>query len=69
MKAGSLQLAGPFQLSNGGVFQSMTSNFNSFMTGTGSGTTTHAADVKQAIGSGDQPGAYSVAITFTGAVS
>jgi putative effector of murein hydrolase len=39
------------------------------MTGTGSGTTTHAADVKQAIGSGDQPGAYSVAITFTGAVS
>ena len=69
MKAGSLQLAGPFQLSNGGVFQSMTSNFNSFMTGTGSGTTTHNADVKQAIGSGDQPGAYSVAITFTGAVS
>ena len=69
MKAGALQLAGPFQLSNGGTFQAMTSNFNSFMTGTGSGTTTHAADVKQAIGSGDQPGAYSVAITFTGAVS
>ncbi|MDO9069283.1 MAG: DUF3344 domain-containing protein [Deltaproteobacteria bacterium] len=69
MKDGALQLASPFQLAKDGTtFQAMSSNFADFMTGAagvdGSGT----ASVKQAIGAADQPGAYSVTMTFTGSM-
>lgn len=68
MKSGALQLASPFQLAKDGTtFQAMTSDFADFMTGAagvdGSGT----ASIKQAIGAGDQPGDYSITLTFTGA--
>jgi len=67
MGTGTANLASPFQLSNGGSFQAMTSNFADFLTGSagvdGSGT----ASVKQAIASADAPGAYSITLTFTGA--
>ncbi len=67
MKAGTTQLAGAFQLANGGgAFQAMTSNFANFMTGTANEDRTDTANVRQAIGAGDQPGSYSITLTFTG---
>ncbi len=67
MKAGTTQLAGAFQLANGGgAFQAMTSNFANFMTGTANEDRTDTANVRQAIGAGDQPGNYSITLTFTG---
>jgi PKD repeat protein len=67
MKAGALQLADAFQLSNGGAFQYMTSNFGNFLTGNAGEDKSGPANVKQVISSGDQPGEYSITLTFTGA--
>ncbi len=68
MGTGSANLAAPFQLANGsGSFQAMTSNFAGFMTGMANEDRTDTANVKQAIGTGDQPGSYSITLTFTGA--
>ncbi len=67
MKAGTTQLAAAFQLANGGgAFQATTSNFANFMTGTANEDRTDTANVRQAIGAGDQPGSYSITLTFTG---
>ena len=67
MKAGSNQLASAFQLANGGgSFQFMTSGITGFMTGTPDEDRADTANVKQVIGSGDQPGDYSIMLTFTG---
>jgi hypothetical protein len=67
MKAGTIGLASPFQLSKDGTnYQAMTSPFANFVTGQagvdGSGT----ASVKQAIASTDAPGDYTITVTFTG---
>ena len=68
MKAGSTPLASAFQLANGpGSFHSMNTDFTGFMTGAPSESRTDTANVKQFIGSGDQPGSYSITMTFTGA--
>jgi PKD repeat protein len=70
MKAGSNQLANAFQLANGGgAFSPMTSDFLGFMTGAADEDRTDTANVEQVIGSGDQPGSYSITLTFTGAFS
>jgi PKD repeat protein len=67
MGTGSANLANPFQLANGGgSFQAMTSDFSGFMTGTANEDRTDTANVKQAIGGTDQPGIYSIQLTFTG---
>jgi PKD repeat protein len=60
------RLAAPFQLSNGGGFLNITSDFTGFMTGSGAGTTTRNANVKQIIVPSDAPGDYAITITFTG---
>ncbi|OPY29367.1 MAG: PKD domain protein [Methanocella sp. PtaU1.Bin125] len=68
MKSGANQLASPFQLANGGgAFQAMTSAFTGFMTGSANEDRTDTANLKQAISAGDQPGDYSITLTFTGA--
>jgi len=69
MKAGALQLADAFQLSNGGAYQYMTSNFGNFLTGNAGEDKNGPANVKQVISSADQPGDYSITLTFTGAFS
>jgi PKD repeat protein len=66
MKAGALQLESPFQLSNGGLFSPMTSNFANFLTGAAGVDGSGPANVKQVIAPADAPGAYSVTLTFTG---
>jgi hemolysin activation/secretion protein len=66
MGTGSVNLASPFQLSNGGTFKDMTDNFADFLTGSAGSGGSGSANVKQAIASGDQPGAYSITVTFTG---
>jgi hypothetical protein len=68
MKDGTKQLAQAFQLANGGgAFQSMTSDFANFMQGTPNEDRTDTANVKQVRDAGDQPGSYSIQLTFTGA--
>jgi len=67
MKDGAKTLAEAFQLKNGGgAFQAMTSPFTGFMTGTADEDRTDTANVKQVRASGDQPGSYSITLTFTG---
>jgi PKD repeat protein len=67
MKDGVKQLASPFQLANGlGSFNAMTTDFANFMTGISNEDRTDTANVKQVIGAGDQPGSYSITLTFTG---
>jgi len=67
MTTGSNQLASAFQLANGGgSFSPLTSPVG-FMTGAPGESRTDTANVKQVIGSGDQPGSYSITLTFTGA--
>ena len=67
MKAGSNQLVAAFQLANGGgSFSPMTSDITGFMTGTANEDRTDTANVKQAVGAADQPGDYSITLTFTG---
>jgi PKD repeat protein len=65
MKAGTTPLASPFQLSNGGSFQDMTSPFTNFLTGDAGADGGGTASVKQAIASADAPGIYSITVTFT----
>lgn len=69
MKAGALQLESPFQLSNGGEFSPMTSNFANFLTGAAGVDGSGPANVKQAIAAADAPGAYSITLTFTGTMA
>jgi len=70
MKAGSSPLASAFQLANGGGgFHAMTTDFANFMTGTADEDRTDTANVKQAIAAADQPGSYSITLTFTGGFS
>ncbi|MGF3496213.1 MAG: DUF3344 domain-containing protein [Methanolinea tarda] len=70
MKDGTKTLAQAFQLANGGgPFQAMTSPFTGFMTGAADEDRTDTANVKQVRESGDQPGSYSITLTFTGAFS
>jgi PKD repeat protein len=72
MVSGSTPLAGAFNLSNTGLtgsFQPLTSDFTDFVYGSGAGTTTKNADVKQEIAAADAPGNYAITITFTGAFS
>jgi len=70
MKDGAKTLAQAFQLANGGgSFQAMTSPFTGFMTGAADEDRTDTANVKQVRESGDQPGSYSITLTFTGAFS
>lgn len=72
MVSGTTPLASAFQLSNTGptgIFQAMTADFTGFVSGSGAGTTNKDADVKQAIATGDQPGDYTITITFTGGFS
>ncbi|OPY29368.1 MAG: hypothetical protein A4E28_00966 [Methanocella sp. PtaU1.Bin125] len=45
----------------------MTSAFTGFMTGSANEDRTDTANVKQVRGAGDQPGSYSIELTFTGA--
>jgi PKD repeat protein len=67
MKDGTKTLAQAFQLANGGgAFQEMTSPFTGFMSGTADEDKTNTANVKQVRESGDQPGSYSIQLTFTG---
>lgn len=67
MKDNTKTLAQAFQLANGGgAFQAMTSPFNGFMSGTADEDKTNTANVKQVRESGDQPGSYSIQLTFTG---
>jgi len=67
MKDGAKTLAQAFQLANGGgSFQAMTSPFTGFMTGAADEDRTDTANVKQVRESGDQPGSYSIQLTFTG---
>ena len=67
MKAGTLQLASPFQLANGaGPFHDMTTTFANFMIGTPGEGKTNTANVNQAIAGADQPGAYAITLTFLG---
>jgi PKD repeat protein len=67
MTSASNKLANAFQLANGGGgFQAMTSNFANFMTGTPNEDRTDTANVKQVIAPADQPGSYSITLTFTG---
>jgi len=67
MKAGTLQLASPFQLANGaGPFHDMTTTFAAFMIGTPGEGKTNTANVNQAIAGADQPGAYAITLTFLG---
>ncbi len=68
MKAGTNQLASAFHLANGGgAFNPMTSPITGFMIGTANEDRTDTANVKQAIGAADQPGSYTITLTFTGA--
>ncbi|MBN1193799.1 MAG: DUF3344 domain-containing protein [Methanomicrobiaceae archaeon] len=69
MGTGSVNLASPFQLSNGGVFQDMTANFADFMTGTAGNNGSGTAHVKQSIDAADVPGSYSITLTFTGSMA
>jgi hypothetical protein len=45
----------------------MTSDITGFMTGTANEDRTDTANVKQAISAGDQPGSYTITLTFIGA--
>jgi len=70
MTSASNKLAAAFQLANGGgSFSAMTSDITGFMTGTPNEDRTDTANVKQAIGAADQPGSYSITLTFTGSMA
>jgi len=70
MKDGAKTLAQAFQLANGpGAFQPMTLDFTGFMTGAADEDRTDTANVKQVREAGDQPGSYSIQLTFTGSFS
>jgi len=67
MTAGSTPLSSAIQLSNGGAFQYMNlGDFTGFLTGAQGATGSGPANVKQSIVSGDQPGDYTITLTFTG---
>ena len=67
MSTGTMSLVNPFQLSNDGTnYQAMTSSFNNFLQGLQGAPGSGTASVKQVINSGDQPGDYTITLTFTG---
>jgi hypothetical protein len=65
-----LALENPLELSNdGSTWNELSSDFSDFISGSGAGTVTETAGMRQAVSAGDPPGDYSITITFTGVLS
>jgi PKD repeat protein len=68
--AADLNLENPFELGKDGVnYQTLTSEPVTFWSDTAMGSFSATANMKQPVATGDQPGDYSITITFTGSIS
>lgn len=65
-----LALENPLELSNdASSWHELSADFSDFILGSGAGSVTETAGMRQAVSAGDPPGDYSITITFTGVLS